>query len=81
MAISGECSTPAINPAIPTRVKLAMGKSCIPATLTILAKLKPMAAPINSEGANTPPIPPPAKVKEVANTFKKPMASTKRITT
>ena len=62
--------TPDITPAIPNRAKFFSG-TYTPISLIFhnLEKRKPVKQPINSEGANVPPQPPPPFVAEVAKTF------------
>ena len=71
IAVKGACRTPAIRPAIETRLKLLIDNSSKKKWLTNLANTKPSAEPKKSAGAKTPPIPPTPTVTEVAIILKK----------
>ena len=67
--VRGACSIPAITPPIPTRAKFVMLRLPSPSVLINVAKNIPEKAPMNKAGANVPPTPPAAKVKDVATAF------------
>ena len=69
MAVIGACITPAISPAMPTRAKLASGTAWKPMRLTVRARMKPAMPPTIRVGPKVPPTPPPALVKDMANTL------------
>ena len=58
MAVSGACSTPLITPHMATKVKLLVLILTGNTKLIVLANRYPDIPPINSEGANIPPLPP-----------------------
>ena len=67
MAVNGACSTPAINPAIPIKVKLVSDTlNPKPKLLIILATTLPNALPITMVGIKIPPAPPAANVVVIA---------------
>ena len=73
MAVNGACNTPAIIPAIPTRVKLLSETDILKKGIllrTFATKL-PMILPIKREGAKIPPTPPAPNVNELAIILKK----------
>ncbi len=79
IAVSGACSTPAINPAMPIKVKL-LSETLPPKTLIIFASAFPKALPINNVGIKIPPTPPAEKVIVIAIALKKAMINRKVIT-
>jgi hypothetical protein len=56
-------------PAIPTKVKLPIGKCVNPIVFKVLEKKKPAYEPKNREGAKLPPFPPLHNVIPVAKTL------------
>ena len=72
--VSGACMTPAINPDIPAKAKLASGTPK-PIIFIKRAQTKPVIAPIKSEGAKIPPTPPPPLVATDAKILNSRMAA------
>ncbi len=80
MAVSGECITPAITPAIPARTKTPDDSSKDVVLVRTTYAKNPLKLPIRSEGANIPPIPPEPFVIAMAITLKN-STKTKKIIT
>ena len=70
-----------MTPAIPTSVNETIDTSQWNSALHASARVAPVKAPTNSDGANVPPMPPAALVDAMAITLKNMVATTKRMTT
>src|SRR5690606_1447099 len=69
IAVSGQYITPLNTPAIPARLKFPSGILNQPKELTNFEKKNPRYAPVKSEGAKLPPLPPELMVMAAARGF------------
>ncbi len=77
--VSGAFITPDITPDIPTSVNDTIERFHPKSRLQLIANVAPINAPMKSDGANVPPIPPAAVVADIAITLKNIIATRKSI--